>query len=45
MTASFAVHMIMFEVLVVVCAGHREGRTVLQYGFRPTFVARPPAAG
>jgi PPE-repeat protein len=26
-------------------AAHGEGRTVPQYGFRPSFVARPPAAG
>ena len=25
--------------------GQGEGRAVPQYGFRPTFVARPPAAG
>jgi PPE-repeat protein len=26
-------------------AGQGYGRAVPQYGFRPTFVARPPAAG
>lgn len=25
--------------------GQGYGRTLPQYGFRPTFVARPPAAG
>jgi hypothetical protein len=24
---------------------HGEGRAVPQYGFRPSFVVRPPAAG
>jgi hypothetical protein len=26
-------------------AGQGFGRNVAQYGFKPTFVARPPAAG
>jgi len=25
--------------------GRGEGRAIPQYGFRPSFVARPPAAG